>query len=566
MASKGSINKRVISGKTYYYHQYLENGKQRSRTLSEEEAYAHAFSIYFGGSDLPSFQSHPFNAEVLFGAALFSLTRPVESYRKRFCFPKIENYLRGQGQTQGKVLVLYGLRRTGKTTLMLQSIRDLSFQDFARAAYIKCDYGKTIYDLLDDLKFLTANGFRFIFIDEVTLLEDFIQLSSTLSDIYGMMARIVLSGTDSLGFLLASRNELYDRCLFLHTTYIPFSEFAETLGICSIDRYIEYGGTMSFEGIDYNKAIAKGGVEINEYVYSSIVHNIIHSMRMCPDNSYYLNLYDLYEKGELENVINRVVEDSNHRFAIATIERVFKSRDYGSLKQLLSSPRNYPQFGSVLEKVDEAKLREDLMAALNIIDKEKQTHKIDDTVLSEAELYLRFLDVIAYVDEIAAPSFTTKKRIVFTQPGLRYSQAKQLIEILLKDESLQRYDRSLLEAVKEKLLSDVKGRMIEDIVLLESSMKNPKSFKMFFPLEGEYDMAVLDDENHTSSIYEIKYATVSNVHQTRFLKDEHLQSAFESVFYPINSRIVLYRGESSEIDGVFYQNIEEYLLSQKQEK
>ena len=566
MASKGSINKRVISGKTYYYHQYLEKGLQKSKTLSEEEAYEQAFSIYFGGTDLASFQNHSFRTQVLFGSPLFSLTRPVESYLKRFCYPELEKYLRGANGTQGKVLALYGLRRTGKTTLMLQSVRELSFQNFARAAYIKCDYGKTIYDLFDDLKYLTSNGFRFIFIDEVTLLEDFIQLSSTLSDIYGMMARIVLSGTDSLGFLLAARDELYDRCILLHTTYIPFSEFAGILGIRSIDRYIEYGGTMSFEGIDYNRVVEKGGNTFNEYVDSSIIHNIVHSMKMCPDNSYFLNLYDLYERGELENVINRIVEDSNHRFAIATIERVFKSRDYGSLKQLLGSPRNYPQFGAVLEKVDEAKLREDLMAALNIIDKEKQTHRIDEATLSEAELYLRFLDVIAYVDEVAAPSFATKKRVVFTQPGLRYSQAKQLVEILLKDESLQRYDRSLLEAVKEKLLSDVKGRMIEDIIMLESAMKNPKTFKMFFPLEGEYDMAVLDDESYSSSVYEIKYSTASNPHQTRFLKDEHLQKIYESVFYPIHSRIVLYRGETQEIDGIYYQNIEEYLLDQKQEK
>ena len=51
MATKGTILKRKISGKDYYYHKFLEDGKQKNETISEFEAYRLGFEIYFGGND-----------------------------------------------------------------------------------------------------------------------------------------------------------------------------------------------------------------------------------------------------------------------------------------------------------------------------------------------------------------------------------------------------------------------------------------------------------------------------------------------------------------------------------
>lgn len=59
MQTKGTLQKRVISGKSYFYHQYLEDGKQVSRVISEEEAYDLAFSIY-RKEDIKELEEHPF--------------------------------------------------------------------------------------------------------------------------------------------------------------------------------------------------------------------------------------------------------------------------------------------------------------------------------------------------------------------------------------------------------------------------------------------------------------------------------------------------------------------------
>ena len=50
---------------------------------------------------------------------------------------------------------------------------------------------------------------RDIFIDEVTLMDDFIEGAALLSDIYAASGmKIVLSGTDSLGFWISKSNQL----------------------------------------------------------------------------------------------------------------------------------------------------------------------------------------------------------------------------------------------------------------------------------------------------------------------------------------------------------------------
>ena len=90
-----------------------------------------------------------------------------------------------------------------------------------------------------DLKLLEAQGFRYVFLDEVTLMEDFIKGAVLFSDVFAACGmKIVLSDTDSPGFLFTEDEQLYDRCILLHTTFIPYREFEAVLGIHGIDEYI----------------------------------------------------------------------------------------------------------------------------------------------------------------------------------------------------------------------------------------------------------------------------------------------------------------------------------------
>ena len=63
-------------------------------------------------------------------------------------------------------------------------------------------------------------------------------------------------------------------------------------------------------------------------------------------------------------------------------------------------------------------------------------------------------------------------------------------------------------AVQERILNEIKGRMLEDIVLQETQMANPKKevFVLQFAI-GEFDMVVFDPLEGNCQIFEIKHST-----------------------------------------------------------
>ena len=116
--------------------------------------------------------------------------------------------------------------------------------------------------------------------------------------------------------------------------------------------------------------------------------------------------------------------------------------------------------------------------------------------------------------------------------------------------------------MQQRILTEIKGRMLEDIVLLETKLANPKKqvLVLQFPV-GKFDMVVFDPEAGSCRIFEIKHSEEAVPQQYRHLIDGQKCAQTEHRYGPITGKFVLYRGESQEIDGIQYQNVEEYLRS-----
>ena len=84
---------------------------------------------------------------------LYSLIANYPQYRHRYLYDDVHCFLYDSDVT-GKVLALYGLRRTGKTTLIFQSIIDMELSEFAKTIYIKISNKDDFYSLKDDLDYL----------------------------------------------------------------------------------------------------------------------------------------------------------------------------------------------------------------------------------------------------------------------------------------------------------------------------------------------------------------------------------------------------------------------------
>ncbi len=61
---------------------------------------------------------------------------------------------------------------------------------------------------------------------------------------------------------------------------------------------------------------------------------------------------------------------------------------------------------------------------------------------------------------------------MFSQPGIRYSQAEALIKSLMQDEKFRNMSLTERSRVTEHILDEIKGRMMEDIVLLETKLSS----------------------------------------------------------------------------------------------
>ena len=568
----GSITKKAVNGKEYFYHRWTENKKRREKYIPMDEVENFRVQIEqrkeleqelkMLRKHLPktkSVNSAVFTTNVRVGEELRAFAASVRTYRKRECFMQLHDFV--YGKQQDKVFILYGLRRTGKTTMIRQIFAGMSDAELAKAAFIQTTARDTLAGVNRDLRLLETQGFRYVFLDEVTLMEDFIEGAALFADVFAACGmKIVLSGTDSLGFLFTEDEQLYDRCILLHTTFIPYREFESVLGIHGIDEYIRYGGTMSLGGIHYNETSTFASKEsADEYVDTAIARNIQHSLRCYQYEGHFRHLRDLYEKNELTSAINRVVEDINHRFALEVLTQDWKSHDLGISASNLRRDRKNPT--DILDRIDLLAVTDSLRKLLEIRNKTEQTVEMDDAHVAEIREYLDLLDLTREIDVLHLPDVSTKSgRTVIAQPGLRYAQADALIRSLLLDEVFSALSFAERTAVQKRILNEIKGRMLEDIVLLETKLANPKKqvFVLQFPV-GEFDMVVFDPEAGSCQIFEIKHSEEAVSQQYRHLIDKEKCALTEHRYGTITGKIVLYRGESQMVDGIQYQNVEEYL-------
>ena len=578
---QGSINIKKINGKEQPYLQWTENGKSKSKYIKKnerEEIFASVERRKQLQEELREIKKlevvdtpvpTKFETSVVIGNRLLAMTKGVRNLKERDCFKQLQKYL--NSDATDRVCLVFGLRRTGKTTMLRQAVLKMTTEQASKTAYIKAKGTDTMAAMNRDLEKLLELGYENVFIDEVTLMEDFIDSAALFSDIYATQGmKIVLSGTDSLGFWFALHQELYDRAITIHTTFIPFREHSRLLGIDSIDEYIRYGGTLRAGELDFDDedvnaedASFRDDESTRRYIDTAICKNIQHSLSCCQDGGYFRHLQSLYEAGELTGAINRIIEDMNHRFLIRILINKFKSHDLGSAADVLRRERDPERRNDILDRIDKDAVTKRLMDLLEIRNREDQSIGITNAHVEEIKEYLKALDLIVDVpSETIIPSAEPLENIIFTQPGMRYCQAQALVHSLAKDELFASLSEKEKAMVSERILEEVRGRMMEEIVLLEtfkSAKKNKRVFKLTFSV-GEFDMVIYDSKENTCECYEIKHSVQIVPAQTKYLIDEEKLNQTSKRFGKISKRCVLNRGEDTVLEnGIEYRNVEAYL-------
>lgn len=567
----GYISRKNIHGKTRYYRQWTESGKIKSQYIKEEdletveEQIARRRELQQRLKELGKKTREPrrtgsgegrkagfdmayaemeFETNVLTGEELLAMARNIESDKKRDCYKQLSAYLRGEGGE--RVCIVLGLRRTGKTTLIRQAILDMEPEQVKRAAYIKTTAADNMDIMSRDLKRLNQQGYKYVFMDEVTLMDDFVDSAAVLSDIYAAQGmRIVLTGTDTLSFALALRQELFDRAITIRTTFIPFREYSRLLDVDSIDQYIRYGGTLrkSKETSDSRSddketfALFRNRESTREYIESAVCRNIQRSLLGSKDKSQFAALRSLMEAGELIRVINEVMENMNLNFLLLTAS---SNPAFHELRIAVWNQRNDRSRAERAEGITKAQLAQ----------------------IKEA---LVALDLI-----VECPSETTRQggeaveKVIFTQPGMRYCQVQMLLEDLLNGERFSVLSQMEKKEFRERILMEVRGRMLEEMVLMETEKALSGRYQVFKMqlATGEFDMVVYDTEDNNCTLCEVRGSNTVVSNRYRRVPDMEKYRQIEKRFGPIRERFMLCRDPNiQDSAGGKYCSIEEYLRS-----
>lgn len=562
----GYISRKMIHGKQRFYRQWTENGKIKSQYIKEgqleplQEQIARRRELQqklkekknqlaaaagtgrgraVNRSRTGRYVSYSTN--VVTGDALMAMTENIKGESTRQCYEQLSNYLKGEGGD--RVCLISGLRRTGKTTMIRQALRDMTPEEIRKAVYIKITAADNMEVLSEDLKKLAEAGYRYVFIDEVTLMSDFIDDAALLSDIFAVQGmRVVLTGTDSLAFVLALRQELYDRAVTISTTFVSFKEHATLLGLDDIDQYIRYGGTLragekdgSGTGYNVSDATFKDAESTKKYIESAVSRNIDRSLASSKDTSQFRALRVLQESGDLMEVIDRVMENMNLSYLLLVLTKNPALQNLRLTAWNMKNDRTREEQAAGITRVHMSEIREALVA----------------------------LDLIVELPaETPQPGSEPIERVIFTQPGMRYSQIQTLMKTLVGGERFMGMSEMDKKNLIERAMQEIRIKMLEEIVLLETEKALEGRYQVY-KLQinaGVFGMIAYNTIDNNCFICELRANEKLVPDQYRRLADADKYTQIEKRFGPITQRFILCDNPQDQPAGdVLFCTVEDYL-------
>lgn len=431
-----------------------------------------------------------------------------------------------------KVCCIYGLRRTGKTVLMLQSLLSLHRED---VAFINVSARDSISDVLEKVKQLVQNGIENIYIDEITNAVGFLDGAAILADGYAAAGvHIVISGTDSCMLDIASKSALYDRMFKINTSYISYKEYVSLFGNISILEYIRLGGvllpnTFYDENSTYN------------YIQTAIVDNIIRSLNKTK-GSRYQELKSLNDAGLLRKAIELAIRNTNSKLSAYMLTSTYKD-GLGSAKEILGKHFH------LKSDLDNEEVYQIVRKKLGV---DIEHDGISTDILDELTDFLEEIGVLVSYKRYGRK---VDKVYLFVQPGLRYRQTLVLVNSLFEASTFRNMKAKEREMLYNKIVEDTEGQILEQVILIDNILRKKADVSQVRTNSGEIDMILKDSSG--LHLYEIKRSNKVVDKQYRHLINNSLDG--------VQDRIVLYTGTPQRIvaiDGkvIQYQNIGQYLL------
>lgn len=468
---------------------------------------------------------------------------------KRDCITQVREYIKNPNN---KVCTIYGLRRTGKTILMLQSLLELKSNNVAYITFTRKVNAVDLKSLMDKL---VENNIKYVYIDEITEMNNLLACASMLSDVYvGLGLRVIISGTNSYMLNIASKDVLYDRTVRISTSYISYKEYRKLLGDdIGILDYIRFGGVLAANTF-YDRDSTK------TYIRTAITDNIVHSLENT-DPREYTSLTELNNQSLFRKALEQTIDNANRELTLDVITRNYENHDIGSAEQLIGK-------GHLVNRDEVIQILKDKLKI-----KDVSNGKVSQDCINELENFLEELDVIRFYTRYqekrkhGVSTLNSIKVPLFLQSGLRYRQTLTLIESLGEADSFGALKLSDRQLLLNKLIEDIEDQLLEQTVIIEYLIKykdTPVMVTQLLRNGQEIDMLLFNKDTKEIVLFEIKRSSKQVDRQCKYLVNKEFNRYIEEQFGGnITGRIVLYTGKDCNVSieglDVYYKNIDKYL-------
>ena len=489
------------------------------------------------------------------------VTNPYNQYRD--CLEDIMDYLYAD-DSRGQICALYGLRRTGKTTLLRQAAKSLPEPFQAKALYLKCyETGCDFHDVIAFVSDRIKEGYTYFFIDEITYAENFQGLATVLSDGFVNIngAKIVVTGTDSLALSIVSQDAMYDRIEFINTSYIPFPEYSRITGCNSFDEYIKKGCTLTDTFSSFNKT--------QDYVRTAIVNNIINSLEKSEGIRRFPSvLTEDYDKEQISNEIQRQINKYSQTAIKRAITKVFKSAPVHDALDF--ADKHTIDFPHLKDKINISKVDANIARMLNT----ENVSGIKDSDIVKITGFLKNIGVlktIPYVSDFRssealadAEEFEDKSFLeMFTHPGMFHANIAHALSVLADEGNWINASAAEKNYIITKAYESAMGKITENIVisdcfdfLCDSSNTHQSLFlgdsrwyvsKFAENINGkncEADLIIYDRINKNVWLFEVKHSSEFADEQSVHLENKDMLKYINDNFGTIRNTALLYNGDN----------------------
>lgn len=422
----------------------------------------------------------------------------------RDCFEDLSAWLRDADATPN-TMVLFGVRRTGKTVLLYQSMRmlqdagvpasDMAYFTLRRDRVDTAELLAYIQTLIYDI------GVKYIFIDEVTFLaDDMSSLSALYDEFGGSGAKFVLSGTNTAGFLPVLDEYLYDRALCLSTSYISFNEFNRLMpqGENDVKSYIALGGVFK-ENVGLSSSSSRRETPAG-YVRTAITQNICGSLehsrllrQAYPEIS---TLVFSPRVSEMDTLFYKWLEAYSKPLTSDILQNAL------SVESLSMAARNLRTHGSLTLYKYRKDLANKIIKRLDL----REHTAYSESLLSELKELLSQLECVKEVSEGMSFLVPLQLKVALLDKVVQFGKEEY--------NALQKEHPDLVgwEVAEKSIRSTASVVLFEDVIYL-SMITYPARFRKYRNKKGEEIDVVFDNGN----LCEIKVTSKPSLADCRWL-------------------------------------------------